>query len=330
MGVPIRLKTREGGNGNGVRRGGVEKGSLRVSFDVGPTSSARFQNKMGTARCLGSNVTQLGISGQQGSVHEASVRELKHHVQQAQTADKKLKRWHIRQAQRQVASMLIYQTRLQAPPVVVDACCGTGMSVALFHLKYSDAIVIGIDCDKDRDYVEQFILVKYRHRFIFIKDDVRSITVNRLSKVLPAGSRVCDIVHFHSSPPCESMSRADRYSTHRDGVRPISAQAMADDEALEYTVRLARQILKAAPSALISLENPKNHIFPYLPGVRELLKEKKWQMLTASYCSCANHLDIGYWPQKDSTFLVCGVPRGFSLPMCNNDCAHLVPGTVPF
>ena len=188
--------------------------------------------------------------------------------------------------------------------------------------------MIGIDRDKDRQYVEQFIPVKYRHRFIFIKDDVRNITVSRLSRVLPVGSRVSDIVHFHSSPPCESMSRADRYSTHRDGLRLISVQAVADDEALEYTVRLARQILKAAPNALISLENPKNDVFPYLPGVRELLKEKRWQLLTASYCSCANHLDIGFWLQKDSNFLVCGVPRGFSLPMCNNDCAHLVPGTA--
>ena len=315
--MPVRSKAREG---NGVRRGGVERRvfARRVTFDVGPTSLTRIRYNLGaqapgTARCFGSNVTQLGTSEQQGSVHEASVRELKHHVQQARTADKQLKGWHLRQAQRQVANILIYQSRLQAPPVVVDACCGTGTSVALFHLKYSDAIVIGIDRDKDRQYVEQFIPVKYRHRFIFIKDDVRSITVSRLSGVLPAGSRVSDIVHFHSSPPCESMSRADRYSTHRDGLRPISAQAVADDEALEYTVRLARQILKAAPNALISLKNPKNDVFPYLPGVRELLKKKRWQLLTASYCSCANHLDIGFWPQKDSNFLVCGVPRGFSV-----------------
>ena len=150
MGVPIRSRARE--DGNGVRRGGVERGvfAKRVTFDVGPTSSARFRNKLGTARCLGSNVTQLGTSEQQGSVHEASVRELKHHVQQARTADKQLKRWHLRQAQRQLASILIYQTRLQAPPVIVDACCGMGTSVALFHLKYTDAIVIGIDRDKDR------------------------------------------------------------------------------------------------------------------------------------------------------------------------------------
>ena len=325
--MPIFLETRE--DGNGVRRGGVER---RVTFDVGPSLTLRHRFKLGvqasgTARCFDSHMTLLRSSGQQGSVHEASVQELEHHVRQARTADKQLRRWHLRQARRQVAHILSYEARLRAPPVVVDACYGTGTSVALFHLKYSDAIDIGIDRDKDRQFVEGFIPGKYWHWFIFIKDDVRNISVDRLSKVLPAGSRVSDIVHFHSLPPCESMSRADRFSTHRDGIKPISAQAIADDEALEYTVRLARAILKAAPTALISLENPKNDVFSYLAGVRELLKGKEWLMLTASYCTCANQLDIGFWPQKDSSFLVCGVPRGFSLPMCNNDCAHLVPGT---
>ena len=102
---------------------------------------------------------------------------------------------------------------------------------------------------------------------------------------------------------------------------------MADDEAIEYTVKFVRAILKEAPTTLVTLETPKNDVFPYLPGIHKLLKSNKWQMLTASYCSCANGLDIGYWPQKDSNFLVLGVPRGSSLPMCNSNCDHLVPGT---
>jgi len=329
--VPIRQRSREGSNNN-VQRGGGEKGTSakRVTFDVGPP--ALFRHKTGTDRCSNvhrcGNVSQFSSSGRQNSVHNASVRELKHHVREAQAAQGQLKRWHLRQAQRQVASILVYESRLAAPSIVIDACCGTGTSVALYHLKYSDAFVIGIDRDKDEDYVLRFIPAKYHHRFLFIKDDVMNITVKRLRKLLPPGSRMRDVVHFHSSPPCESMSRADRYSTHRDGIQPISEQAVADDAALEYTVRLAKDILKEAPGALISLENPRNDVFPYLPGVRELLKDKRWQLLTASYCSCANHLDVGFWPQKDSNFLVCGVPRGFGLPMCNNDCSHLVPGTA--
>ena len=128
----------------------------------------------------------------------------------------------------------------------------------------------------------------------YIKDDVRNITVARLRNMLPAGSRISDIVHLHSSPPCESMSRADRFSVHRDGIKPISAQAVADDEAIEYTVKFVRAILKEAPTTLVTLETPKNDVFPYLPGIHKLLKSNKWQMLTASYCSCANGLDIGY------------------------------------
>ena len=81
------------------------------------------------------------------------------------------------------------------------------------------------------------------------------------------------------------MSRADRFSVHRDGIEPISAQALADDEALEYTVKFVRAILKEAPTTLVTLENPKNDVFPYLPGIRELLKSKEWQMLTANYCA---------------------------------------------
>ena len=233
-----RSKTREGNNN--VQGGGREKRAFakKVTFDVGPPALSRY--KTGTDRCSNvnrcGNVTQLSSSGQHKSVHEGSVRELKHHVRQAQKAKGQLKQWHIRQAQRQVANMLIYQSRLTAPSIAIDACCGTGTSVALYYLKYTDALVIGIDRDKDKDYVLRFIPTKYHHRFIFIKDDVKNITVKRLSQALPPGSRMKDVVHFHSSPPCESMSRADRYSTHRDGIQPISKQAIADDEALEYTV----------------------------------------------------------------------------------------------
>ena len=78
------------------------------------------------------------------------------------------------------------------------------------------------------------------------------------------------------------MSRADRFSVHRDGIEPISAQAVADDEALEYTVKFVQAILKGAPTTLVTLETPKNDVFSYLPGICELLKSKEWQMLTAS------------------------------------------------
>ena len=203
-----RSRTREGNNN--VQGGGREKRAFakKVTFDVGPP--ALFRYKTGTDRCSNvnrcGNVTQLSSSGQHKSVHEGSVRELKHHVRQAQKAKGQLKQWHIQQAQRQVANMLIYQSRLTAPSIAINTCCGTGTSVALYYLKYTDALVIGIDHNKDKDYVLRFIPTKYHHCFIFIKDDVNNITVKRLSQALPPGSRMKDVVHFHSSPPCESMS----------------------------------------------------------------------------------------------------------------------------
>ena len=187
----------------------------------------------------------------------ASVKEAEPHVRQARTADGQLRRWHLQQAHRHVAAICAYQARLWAAPVVVDASCGTGTSVALFHLKYTQAIVVGIDRGKSEKYVRSSIPKKFQHQFFYIKDDVRSITVARLRNVLPAGSRISDIVHLHSSPPCESMSRADRFSVHRDGIKPISAQAVADDETLEYTAKFLRAILKEAPTTLVTLKTPQ-------------------------------------------------------------------------
>ena len=142
-------------------------------------------------------------------MHAASVKEAELHVQQVQTADGQLRRWHLQQAHQHVAAICAYQARLRAPPVVVDASCGTGTSVALFHLKYTQAIVVGIDRGKSEKYVRTFIPKKFQHQFFYIKDDVCSITVAQLRNVLPAGSCISDIVHLHSLPPCESMSRAN-------------------------------------------------------------------------------------------------------------------------
>ena len=156
--MPNLLETRE--DGNGVRQGGV--GVKKVTFDVGPSSTMRHQFNSGAsggapgmASCFGSYMKLL--SGQQVSVHVASFKEVEQHVRQARTADGRLRRWHLWQAHRHVAAICAYQARLWAPPVVVDACCGTGTSVALFHLKYTQAIVVGIDRDKSEEYVRSFI-----------------------------------------------------------------------------------------------------------------------------------------------------------------------------
>ena len=159
----------------------------KVTIDVGLSSVARFRFNFGacggapgTANCRDSvfcSYTML-LSEQHGSVHIASIKEAEQHVRQARTAENgRLRRWHLWQAHRHVASMCMYQARLWAPPIVVDACCGTGTSVVLFHLKYTQAIVVGIDRDKSEEYVRSFIPKKFQSRFFYIKDDVCSISV---------------------------------------------------------------------------------------------------------------------------------------------------------
>ena len=70
-----------------------------------------------------------------------------------------------------------------------------------------------------------------------------------------------------------------------------------------------------------------NAVFPYLECVRKLAASQSWRMLTASYCRCADaELDAGLWPQKDTYILAARVERGLQLPICNNDCSHLIPG----
>ena len=159
--MPNLLETRE--DGNGVRQGGV--GVKKVTFNIGPFSTIHHRFSLGASggapgtASFGS-YTKL-LSGQQGSVHAASIKEAEQHVRQARTADGRLRRWHLRQAHRHVAAICAYQARLWAPPLVVNACCGTGTSVALFHLKYTQAIVVGIDRDKSEEYVRSFIPKKF-------------------------------------------------------------------------------------------------------------------------------------------------------------------------
>ena len=53
------------------------------------------------------------------------------------------------------------------------------------------------------------------------------------------------------------MSRANQFSVHRDGIKLISAQAVADDETLEYTAKFLQVILKEAPTTLVTLKTPQ-------------------------------------------------------------------------
>ena len=102
--------------------------------------------------------------------------------------------------------------------------------------------------------------------------------------------------------------------------------AEADDLALAQACRLVSALNRRA-ECLVTLENPVNDVFPHLPCIKALLGRRGWRLLESSHCTTANELDVGWWPQKDTHWVACGLPRGFHLPVCDFDCTHLIHGT---
>ena len=100
-----------------------------------------------------------------------------------------------------------------------------------------------------------------------------------------------------------------------------------DDAAFEAGVTLVTRLQRLSPQTCFSIENPRGDHFPHLPGVRRLLRDRRWNLVSGSHCKCAGPFDRGDWPQKDTDYLVSGVGRNFRLPLCEADCRHLVPGT---
>ena len=219
-------------------------------------------------------------------------------------------------------------------PVSVDLYLGTGTAAAKYQLvTHPRVIVIGVDREMDETVVRNNLPAEVQDRFIYIKCDVRDVTVATLQTALDqhwSKASLRNLIHGHASPSCVGMSDADQYHTHRgaNGIDPKSALAMEDDASLEHCLALLSQLVRLAPRALVTVENPVNGVFPYLGCVRQLLISRRWQMVTTSYCKCADSkLDGGFWPQKNTNLLIYGVKKGFCLSMCNADCEHLIPGT---
>ena len=114
-------------------------------------------------------------------------------------------------------------------------------------------------------------------RFVFVNADVKDIDMSvpkkELIKAWGGDARLCEITHVHWSPPCTSTSRASRGAGgHRnlDGSAR-SPTAIADDFALERGVELCKRLSRVVPTALFTIENPVNDVFPFFPGIRRLL-----------------------------------------------------------
>ena len=236
---------------------------------------------------------------------------------------------------KQTVRMKLGQSRRRVD-VVLDLCCGTATSASLYYLmKNKNAIVIGIDRDKSESWVRSHLKhlpVAMRSRFCFYNADVTTLTVSDLAELIRRScrsARVSDIKRVHWSPPCETLSRATRgRSGYRDKLsRPCKAKSIAHDEAFAAGVALCKALQLIVPQALFSIESPKGDHFIHLPGSRELLSDPRWHLLHESHCKTAGPHDRGIWPQKDTDWLVSGVSRNFHLPMCDQDCRYLIPGT---
>ena len=217
--------------------------------------------------------------------------------------------------------------------LILDFCCGTARSAALYHLLTNPhARVIGVDRDKSAAWVRKHLPAHVRDRFILVSRDMVDIDVRTLACIIEEawpGMRWSDVTHVHWSPPCETLSRATRRrSGYRDRFsRPVHPKAIRDDAAFEAGVKLIRGIVRFNPTCLVTIENPRGPHFIHLPGARALLESPGWRLLSGSHCRCAGRLDYGAWPQKDTDYLVYGVGRNFHLPLCEWDCPFLLPGT---
>ena len=215
---------------------------------------------------------------------------------------------------------------------ILDLGCGTATSAALYYLLfYPNAVVLGIDRDQDEAWVRGHLPSWVQSRFFFVNADVRDLSVARLDELVREhlGVPLSKLARIHWSPSCVTLSRASRgWPRYRDAfsstTHPLS---IADDEVFEAGVRLMLALCRMAPSLCCSIENPAGEHFAHLPGVRLLLRDRSWRLLCGSHCSNLCEADTGYWPQKDTFWLVNRVPRNFHLQMCDFDCEHLLPGT---
>ena len=214
--------------------------------------------------------------------------------------------------------------------VAFDLCCGTATSCALYYLLfYPCSIVIGIDKNLDKEWVEEHIPPEVRHRFFYEKIDVDEMTVDTFEELAQkhSGKGLKHVTRIHWSPDCRPNSDASR-GHHRDSWgQPLTSLAIESDAIFERGCRLLRKVCRAAPAVCITIENPVSLAFPHLAGTRLLLKDPAWRMLAGSHCSNLCAADTGDWPQKDTYYLTRGVLRKFHLNLCDFDCKHLLDGT---
>ena len=115
---------------------------------------------------------------------------------------------------------------------VLDFGCGTATSASLYYLLYyPSSIVIGIDRDCNREWVESHLPEPVRRRFFFVPGDVGKLTIWKVEEHVERHMKIplSRLTRVHWSPCCRGLSDASR-GFHRDSMgNPLTDLARRDD-----------------------------------------------------------------------------------------------------
>ena len=142
---------------------------------------------------------------------------------------------------------------------------------------------------------------------------------------------------IHSSNECAPQSFAGAAKAiHRWGdANPKSLDAKRSDVVINNTLLLLDDLKSQSMNMLCSVEHPHHSMLGSHPTVKRLLVQGRWNMVVSSHCSTVNTTLDGtisssdhspvLFPQKDTMWLLAGVPPYAELPRCHMDCPMLTP-----
>ena len=125
---------------------------------------------------------------------------------------------------------------------------------------------------------------------------------------------------MHVSPPCTTYSSAHHNNNfHRDGLQPLTPDAVLDDDLTRHMCELMSTFSSRHPDVLLSQENPVG-LWQQLPWVRQLAEQPGWQLIQRiDHCMMTSSMDEHSFPNKPTSYLVynCEYQPGI---VCNCQC----------
>ena len=211
---------------------------------------------------------------------------------------------------------------------VLDLCSGT-CAASQFHLKRDNSvIVIAVDMYKSQEWTLKWIPAAYRGRFLYIKRDVATISLDFVKRVIQAYSRTStfdDVIAIYYSPCCKTLSRASRNKPRyrdEDG-NPVHPKSVQADRNMSTTIQNIVKMLLENNKIAVFIENPLSGVFPTRPPIVSLIKAG-WVLKLTSYCKNVDPKEEGYFPQKHTLVVGNKIERNAEFPYCEFDCDHRI------